>query len=204
MLYKLKFSDIQSNYNGDESGAGRIVNLYADVANRRDFLRGLEALCGLPECSLAMYCPPTKMNAKIADVKLLIENRVVTFADYDQDRFQSNLTRGALLSRTQRFAELWSTQIFLRRDVWDALEESSADTDQTSSLAYLQTVVASFLFRPDPTKDPRVLRMSMEASIVKIKDTFPKAARNCTIDFDRESFDRFEFPSGLPFSYPEQ
>ena len=64
MLYKLKFSDIPKSYPNGESNAGKVVELYADVNNRRELLRGLEALCGLPPFSLVMYCPPTKMNAR--------------------------------------------------------------------------------------------------------------------------------------------
>ena len=202
MLYKLRFSDVLTSHGVNESGASKVVELYADVEKRRAFVHGLETLCNLPPCSLVMYCPPTKMNAKVADVKLLIENDVVTFAEYDQRRSQSNLSRGALSSRTQRFAELWSTQVFLCRDVWAMLEEDP-EQDAPTPLAHLRQTVRTFLFQPEPRVDPRVARMDIQPSIEGVRNAqFLQAARSGSTDFDVDEFNGFVFPSGLSFHNP--
>ena len=202
MLYKLKFSDIQKSHRSRESGANKVVELYADIDKRRAFLHGLEMLCKLPENSLVMYCPPTKMNAKVAEVKLLIENDVVTFADYDQDDSQCNLTRGALLSRRQRFAELWSAQVFLRRDVWSILDNPVTGTPSTP-LIHLRHVIGAFLFQSNPRVDLNVARMNIQPSIdgVRVVQTL-EAARSATTDYDLDQCSGIKFPSGLPFLNP--
>ena len=199
MIYKLKFSDVQKSHCSGESSASKVVTLYTDVEKRRAFLHGLEARCNLPACSLVMYCPPTKMNAKVADVNLLIEDDVVTFADYDQDESQSNLTRGALSSRTQRFAELWSTQVFLRRDVWAKLEQPVSEVP-TTPLNHLRNVIRAFLFQSAPHSDLAVARMSIQPSIDCVHEVqVLEAARSTTTNYDLDQFNNFTFPSGLPF-----
>lgn len=204
MLYKLKFSDIQKSHRSGESGASKVVDLYADVDKRRAFLHGLEMLCNLPACSLVMYCPPTKMNAKVADVKLLIEDDVVTFAEYDQDDSQSNLTRGALSSRTQRFAELWSAQVFLRHDVWAMLDDAVCGTRSTP-LTHLRHVIRQFLFQSGPRGELDVTRMNIQPSIDRVRGVRTlEAARSATTNYDLDRFDAFEFPSGLPFLNPTE
>ena len=202
MVYKLKFSDLQRSHGSGDSSASKVVTLYTDVDKRRDFLRGLEARCNLPACSLVMYCPPTKMNAKVADVNLLIEDDVVTFADYDRDDSQSNLTRGALSSRTQRFAELWSTQVFLHRDVWAKLEQPISEI-QTTPLDHLRNVIRVFLFQSAPHSNLTVARMSIQPSIDCVQEAqVLEAARSTTTNYDLDQFTDFIFPSGLPFVNP--
>ena len=204
MLYKLKFSDVQKSHLSGESRVNKVVELYADVDKRRVFLHGLEALCNLPACSLVMYCPPTKMNAKVADVNLLIENNVVTFADYDQDESQSNLTRGALSSRTQRFAELWSTQVFLCRDVWDILEAPVPGIPSTP-LTHLRHVIGAFLFQSVPPDNLAVVRMNIQPSIESVRGVRTlEAARSATTNYDLDQLKDFVFPSGLPFRNPTE
>ena len=202
MLYKLKFSDVQKSHRSGESSAKKVVDLYADTKNRRKFLYGLETLCNLPACSLAMYCPPTKMNAKVADVNLLIEDDVVTFAEYDQDDSQSNLTRAALSSRTQRFAELWSTQVFLRRDVWAMLDKSFPGIPSTP-LTHLKHVIRAFLFQSDPHVDLDVARMNTQPSVDGVRGVLTlEAARSATTNYDLDQFRNVDFPCGLPFLNP--
>ncbi|MCY3813875.1 MAG: HD domain-containing protein [Gammaproteobacteria bacterium] len=202
VLYKLRFSDVLPPYGVDESGASRVVRMYADVDRRRAFLHGVETLCALPPGSLAMYCPPTKMNAKVADVKLLIEDDVVTFAEYDQRRSQSNLSRGALSSRTQRFAELWSTQVFLDRRVWTTLASQSA-RGGSGSLAHLRHVVRTSLYQPEGSTDLDVARIGIQPSIDAVKTArFLQAARSGTPEVDVAAFPDGFFPSGLPYRNP--
>ena len=202
MLYKLKFSELQGSPHGGESIARRIVDLYADVQNRHDFLRGLEACCQLPQYSLVMYCPPIKMNAKVADVKLLMENEVRTFAEYDKEEKQYSLTRGALSSRTRRFSELWSTQIFLHRDVWPMLDKSVRGMPETG-LKHLKEVVGTFLFQSDPHNRGNIARTIIQTSINALVDMrILEAARQGTTDYELDRLGNFTFPSGLPFKCP--
>lgn len=201
LLHKLRYSDIAKNEGTDQSGAEKVVELYSDAKERRAFLNGLEALCRLPHCSLVMYCPPTKMNAKVADVKLLIEDEIVTFSDYDQRSSESNLSRGALLSRTQRFAELWSTQVFLRRDLWMILNKEEAHG--ATVLEDLRHVVRTFLVQPERGLNPNVVRRDIQPSISLIRSAqFLEAARGGTSNADEDELSDFYFPNGLSFRDP--
>ena len=203
LLYKLRYSDIAKNEGADHSGADRVVELYSDTEKRRAFLNGLEALCGLPPCTLVMYCPPTKMNAKVADVKLLIEDDIVTFADYDQRRSQSNLSRGALQTRTQRFPELWSAQVFLRRDLWKNLDKEASHG--STVLRNLEHVVRTFLVQPGPRSDPNIVRMNIQPSIRLVNNALHlEAARAGTPKRDEDGLHDFRFPSGLSFRDPRE
>ena len=205
MLYKLKLSDFPASHGSETPGPQKVLDMYRLSSQRRDFLDGLERLCALPEHSLVMYCPPTEMNAKVAKVKLLIEGQVIGFDTYDSQSKESSLTRGALWSHIDRFSELWSTQIFLRRDVWDALSASSDLEPGRTSLEHLRNVVGTFLFRLKQAPNPSIQRINIESSIRLVRDNtqLPRAARGNTTDPLVDRYREFVFPSGLPFAKPD-
>ena len=204
MLYKLKLSDFPMSHGTEDPRSHEVQSMYQDTDKRRGFLDGLERLCDLPEYSLVMYCPPAEMNAKIAKVKLLIDGQVIRFDKYDSQAKESSLTRGALWSHIDRFSELWSTQIFLRRDVWDTLSTCSAAQNQQSSLEHLRNVVATFLFRVRQDTSAAIQRMNIESSIQVVRQqiSLPHAARGGTVDPHFEAYRDFVFPSGLSFANP--
>ena len=206
MLYKLKLSDFPVRHDTETWGPERVLEMYRPSNKRREFLDGLERLCELPEHSLVMYCPPTEMNAKVAKVKLLIEKKVISFDAYDFERKETSLTRGALWSQINRFSELWSTQIFLRTDVWDALSAHPATAQSKGSgqtlLDQLKNVVSTFLYRLDRETAPAIQRMNIESSIRAITNgvALPQAARANTENPLTEHYQDLIFPSGLPFT----
>lgn len=205
MLYKLKLSDFPASHGPETPGPNKVLSMYQDNESRRGFLEGLERLCGLPEYSLVMYCPPVEMNAKIAKVKLLIEDQVIRFDKYDSHAKESSLTRGALWSHIDRFSELWSTQIFLHRNVWDGLSTSTVSESHQNALMHLRNVVSTFLVRLNQENDASIQRMNVDSSIQVVRKQFhvPLAARHGTVDPRFEAYEDFIFPSGLSFAMPD-
>lgn len=71
----------------------KITERYQSPERRSAYLSEIEALCCLPEGSLIMYCPPSaQMNAKIANVKLLIDGQIETFWGYETREGQPGYT----------------------------------------------------------------------------------------------------------------
>ena len=208
MLYKLKHSDFPASHGKEKTGPEKVYDMYRPKDKRRGFLEGIERLCGLSEHALVMYCPPTEMNAKVAKVKLLIDDQVIRFDKYDSENQETSLTRGALWAHIARFSELWSTQIFLRQDVWDALNDrpaiAGASAGGPTMLDQLKHVVATFLYRVNGDSDAAIRRMDVESSIRAIRDGvgLPQAARASTADPLAQPYRDFVFPSGLAFACP--
>lgn len=208
MLFKLKASDFPASHGEEKPGPVRVFEMYRPNENRRAFLVGLENLCGLSENSLVMYCPPTEMNAKVAKVKLLIERQVISFDTYDSERQETSLTRGALWSHIARFSELWSTQIFLRKDVWDELSTRPATAEGANGptlLDQLRHVVGTFLYSLNHETEAAIQRIGIEPAISAIKEDMglPQAARTNTAAPVAQRYGNFVFPSGLPFAKPD-
>jgi HD superfamily phosphohydrolase len=89
--------------------AGAVQRLYsgAGIQNRLRALRSLEEDFELSPCSLAMYCPPSAMNAKIAAVKVLVDDSVVSLDEHEQSEQDAGLTGGHLAAQKKRFGRLW-------------------------------------------------------------------------------------------------
>lgn len=79
--------------------------------NRGLTLTNLELDFVLPPGSLAMYCPGKKMNAKIAEVKIAVGDRVAPLNEYEEG--DDGLTGGHLRAQLRRFARLWRIQIVM-------------------------------------------------------------------------------------------
>lgn len=65
------------------------------------------------------------MNAKIAEVDLLIDDHIKSFTAYEHDAGDSGLTGGALNSQIRRFQALWSAQVFMHKEAWHQLDEAA-------------------------------------------------------------------------------
>ena len=62
--YKLRMSDFNGPHHPSNRRLSKVLSLYETPVRRLDFLRGIEALCGLPPGSCVMYCPhDATMNA---------------------------------------------------------------------------------------------------------------------------------------------
>ena len=197
LIYKLRMSDFTGEHNPDNSKLKEIIKLYADPANRRRFLRGIEELCSLPHGSLVMYCPPdATMNAKVAKVNLYIEGEVVEFDQYETNKsIATSLTRGALNAQIDRFYELWSTQVYIRRECWEPLSEEGKK--------HLKSIVGNVLYvmkKGQDGQDPKILRQQLEPSIDILRKEEPVAARSQAAGSELEAFEDRVFPSGIPFA----
>jgi hypothetical protein len=88
-------------------------------------MRELERDFGLDPLSLVMYCPPGRMNTKIADVKILVDDGVYTLDNYEESAgLDSGLTGGHLAAQKKRFRRLWRIYFACDPDVYRKLKQS--------------------------------------------------------------------------------
>jgi HD superfamily phosphohydrolase len=108
------FRDVQKMYAGqpDPADPEAATASRRTAANQRlAALRLLERDFGLPACSLTMYCPPPKMNTKVANVLIYVDGEVHRLDDYENRlEGERGLTGGHLLAQKLRFRRLWRVQ----------------------------------------------------------------------------------------------
>lgn len=85
-------------------------------AARTQSMRQLEHDFCLPAGSVTMYCPTNKMNAKIAEVKIAVDDAVEAFYKYEEDN-EDQLSGGHLDAQLKRFKRLWRVHFFMDRRV---------------------------------------------------------------------------------------
>jgi HD superfamily phosphohydrolase len=114
--------------------------------NRLLALRTLEKEFGLPSCSLAMYCPNKKMNAKLAQVQVCIDDEVIALSSLTE---REGGVHGHLRAQIERFQHLWKVQVGIDRDVYASLSQEK--------LEHLSTTIERAVFGIGPaariTKD---------------------------------------------------
>jgi HD superfamily phosphohydrolase len=192
--YKLRMSDFNGPHTPDNPRVSAILSLYGNTKCRLDFLRGIEARCGLPPGSVVMYCPhDARMNAKIAEVNLLIDGDVNPFDKYEAEQGDSGLTQSALGAQVKRFYELWSAYVFIERSCWDRLSPDARED--------LRSVIKCFFFQIDPSANLRIARDQIDCSINAVQEemTLPAFRASFGNPPPVEKFKTFVFPSGLPF-----
>lgn len=188
---KLRMADFPGVHGPGNPLVQKVLEIYRVPKNRLAFLRMMEARCGLPWGSLVMNCPPdAKMNAKIAEVNLFVEDEVNPFDKYEE-QVEANLTRGALTAQIKRFYELWSAIIYIDRRVWDGLSLGEQKN--------LTSVLKAFFFL-EPGDDANVLRAQMQPSLDLLQAK--RASRAGTTNVDEEQYRGLSFPGGLPFDNP--
>ena len=183
-----------------ESEQKRIIELYEEPAQRAAFLTNLESLCGLPSGSVAMYCSSDpKMNAKVAEVDLLIDDHIKSFKTYEEDAGDDGLTGGALESQIRRFQALWSAEIFMQRDVWNQLDGAARqDVQQVIRVTFLPSSVWG-----REITDLSHYRKSMRVSVNNIQRSLNiSVARSGTEQEELRKFLGSTFPNGMPCSDP--
>jgi HD superfamily phosphohydrolase len=193
-VYKMRMCDFSPPRNTKNPQLQTLLELYRIPENRLNFLRGVEALCALPLGSLVMYCPhDASMNAKIAKVNLFIDGAVSPFVDYEESQSESGLTHGALAAQIDRFHELWSAYVFMKRDCYDRLSHSAQQN--------LRSVIQCCFFRRDRITDPKIIRSQIQVSIeVVSRETTLTAFRGSFGNPPAvEKFKSFTFPSGIAF-----
>lgn len=102
-----------------------VQNIFGDSdegpQNREKTVRLLEEDFGLPLGSVAMYCPESRMNKKIAKVKIYVDRNVYTFEEYEtNDRLRRKLSFGHLNAQLSRFTNLWRIGFYIDPEVWES------------------------------------------------------------------------------------
>ena len=145
----------------------KFLDLYAKPANRFSFLEKIEGVIGVPKGSITMYCPyDTTMNAKIAEVKIYINDVVMKFNDYEIEAREKSLTGGTLEAQLRRFHKLWSTSIFMHKSSWVAQEDDFKSR--------VPNILNSFLL---PTDQPKIKYEETKGLIEKVNPSLKQAAR---------------------------
>jgi hypothetical protein len=173
-----------------------VITWYSRPNNRALFIDAVEQLCKLPRGSLIIYVPPSsRMNAKIADVKLLIDGRVHTFSEYEERYASSSLTAGALKAQVRRFFYLWSAQFFVERALWNVMDPGSQEA--------LRSVLRK-LFYLAPGHDPVTARRELEVSVQAVANALQRAARRRDLDdgLVRQEFEGKRIMNRMPIICP--
>jgi HD superfamily phosphohydrolase len=107
--YKLadRAPEVQDRYSGPQTEDNALKRAQTGASNRLKALRLLEADFGMAPCSLAMYCPPRKMNTKIALVQVLVHGDVYTLDNFEGEHGDRGVTGGHLRAQKERFRRLW-------------------------------------------------------------------------------------------------
>lgn len=103
---------VQSTYGNNEDAA----------LKRAEALRLLEHEFNLPAGSITMYCPESRMNSKIAEVRLFVEGGVDRFDDLERKRQEQAkrripLSAGHLNAQLERFERLWRIGFFIHPEI---------------------------------------------------------------------------------------
>jgi HD superfamily phosphohydrolase len=89
--------------------------------NRLDAVQHLESDFGLPPGSIAMYCPPKKMNTKIAEVQVLVHQDVYALDAFESESDDRDVTGGHLRAQQKRFQRLWRVMFAIDETVREEL-----------------------------------------------------------------------------------
>lgn len=109
---------IQGRYGRDRSDEN------AAPKNRAVAMRLLEKDFGLESGSVAMYCPTAEMNAKIAQVKIAVDDQVEIFSKYEENHMH-RLSGGHLDAQLKRFLRLWRVHFFISKSALEQLREKN-------------------------------------------------------------------------------
>lgn len=104
-----------------KSEPGTNPNLAPEYRNK--VLRLIEEDFKLTPGSLVMYCPTAGMNAKIAEVKIKVNDIVDKFCEYEEE-YHQQLSGGHLDAQLKRFDRLWRVHFFIDRDEKKKIEYS--------------------------------------------------------------------------------
>jgi uncharacterized protein len=116
--------EVQERYGGPQSESDALKRAKMGAANRLQAVRCLETDFGMSPCSLVMYCPPRKMNTKIAKVQVLIHGDVHTLDEFESEHGDHGVTGGHLKAQKERFRRLWRV-VFAISSVEQARLEAS-------------------------------------------------------------------------------
>jgi HD superfamily phosphohydrolase len=92
----------------------------AAASRRGDALRMFEQDFKLPTGTVVLYCPPPRMNSKIAEVKIIRRDSIKTLENWDKD---SKLAGGHCEAQLRRFNHLWRAEVFLRESEMNRMND---------------------------------------------------------------------------------
>jgi HD superfamily phosphohydrolase len=196
LAFKLRMSDLPSPQEPANPIVEHVVGMYRRPEDRLKYLRGVEMLCDLPAGSLVMYCPhDVKMNAKIARVKLLVDDEVIAFDEYEKRHKAEGLTCGALTAQIRRFYQLWCAQVFVDPVCWQALTKEQQ--------LHLKSILGDFFSRTVRSEPVEVARLKIESSVRILRARNKMAARTARNATSDSIADDYIFPNGLPYRVPK-
>lgn len=102
---------VQNRYSGPQSESNPRKRAQIGAANRLEAMRLLERDFGLRPGTLVMYCPPRRMNTKIAQVQVLVHEDVHTLDSFETEHRDQGITGGHLAAQKERFHRLWRVLI---------------------------------------------------------------------------------------------
>ncbi|MGZ5437057.1 MAG: HD domain-containing protein [Pyrinomonadaceae bacterium] len=113
MMYGDGYKNLDDHGNAGEE---KIAIEKNPALNRAKALRLLESDFNLEVGSILMYCPDSRMNKKIAEVKLFVENIVERFDEFERAN-KNALSAGHLKAQLDRFTTLWKIAFFVAPEV---------------------------------------------------------------------------------------
>lgn len=171
----------------------------ADPDVRRRQIVMIEKLLNLEPGSITLYAPPSaKMNAKIAQVKLLIDGQILPFSEYEKRRGDQALTGGVLAAQVRRFHELWGVSIYINRPQWHLYAEHAGDI--LSELEHL--LRHSVYMAPQDMERKNSIRQGFEPVIAKARVATNRGEpllNGSPVD-EHSTHSTGLFISGLPYS----
>ncbi|WP_375407122.1 HD domain-containing protein [uncultured Amnibacterium sp.] len=128
-------------FSGDPDPATRSFSIPGGVAEdggqaRLNLARALEEQFAFPPGSFAVYCPRRKMNAKVAQVQVLLDDSVKTLAEHE-DGSKDGLTGGHLDAQRLRFQRLWHMHVAVSPEALDTLIERGQESLLERTFDYL-------------------------------------------------------------------
>lgn len=113
---------VQELYSGPEAEDPR-ERARIGARHRLRAVRLLERDFEMEPGSIVMYCPPRKMNTKIADVRVLLNQEVYPLAAFEgKEKRDRGITGGHLEAQEDRFRRLWRVQFAIDRSEKARLE----------------------------------------------------------------------------------
>jgi HD superfamily phosphohydrolase len=126
--------------------------------SRLNALRLLEFDFELPTGSIVMYCPPLKMNAKIAAVRVFVDGHMHALHELDDE------TAGGHLSAQQRrFRRLWRVTFAVERNAINALK------DRGTYELLQRTIETAVLRLSDTSEEIREATASLAGQLLWLK-----------------------------------
>jgi HD superfamily phosphohydrolase len=103
--------------------------------NRMAAMRQLEHDFKLPPLSMAMYCATRETSMKVADVKILFDDKVRTLWEHE-DEDDHNLTGGHLTAQSKRFKGLWRVLVACDENTLNDLRCRDLDRDLVEAIRW--------------------------------------------------------------------